>query len=255
MVLVNADDAERARGGEGQPRADPRGRLLRERRGAHPGRAGRRRARRPSGCSNTEFTLPMSGTFNVRNAAMAIAAAHFYQIPLPEIAKAVADLRGREAPAGSPRRGARRDHHRRLRPSPHRHARDAAGPAPSLPAPPALGALRAAQQHDAPRRFPERAARRARAGRRRLRRAGRGAGADPRRTSGCIPSRSWPTSTPRACRPTTSPTPTRSWRKLNPLLKPGDVVVVFSNGGFGGIHQKLLDWRGLSRYGLFRLYF
>jgi UDP-N-acetylmuramate: L-alanyl-gamma-D-glutamyl-meso-diaminopimelate ligase len=28
--------------------------------------------------------------------------------------------------------------------------------------------------------------------------------------------------------------------KLNPLLKPGDVVVVFSNGGFGGIHQKLL---------------
>ena len=28
--------------------------------------------------------------------------------------------------------------------------------------------------------------------------------------------------------------------KLKPLLKPGDVVVVFSNGGFGGIHQKLL---------------
>ncbi len=28
--------------------------------------------------------------------------------------------------------------------------------------------------------------------------------------------------------------------KLNPLLKPNDVVVVFSNGGFGGIHKKLL---------------
>ena len=28
--------------------------------------------------------------------------------------------------------------------------------------------------------------------------------------------------------------------KLNPMLKPGDVVIVFSNGGFGGIHQKLL---------------
>jgi UDP-N-acetylmuramate: L-alanyl-gamma-D-glutamyl-meso-diaminopimelate ligase len=28
--------------------------------------------------------------------------------------------------------------------------------------------------------------------------------------------------------------------KLRPLLKPGDVVIVFSNGGFGGIHQKLL---------------
>src|SRR5471030_613797 len=35
---------------------------------------------------NTEFTLALSGTYNVRNAAMAIAAAHFYQIPLPEIA-------------------------------------------------------------------------------------------------------------------------------------------------------------------------
>ena len=28
--------------------------------------------------------------------------------------------------------------------------------------------------------------------------------------------------------------------KLKPMLKTGDVVVVFSNGGFGGIHQKLL---------------
>jgi UDP-N-acetylmuramate: L-alanyl-gamma-D-glutamyl-meso-diaminopimelate ligase len=28
--------------------------------------------------------------------------------------------------------------------------------------------------------------------------------------------------------------------RLKPLLAPGDVVVVFSNGGFGGIHQKLL---------------
>jgi UDP-N-acetylmuramate: L-alanyl-gamma-D-glutamyl-meso-diaminopimelate ligase len=28
--------------------------------------------------------------------------------------------------------------------------------------------------------------------------------------------------------------------RLTPMLKPGDVVVVFSNGGFGGIHQKLL---------------
>jgi UDP-N-acetylmuramate: L-alanyl-gamma-D-glutamyl-meso-diaminopimelate ligase len=28
--------------------------------------------------------------------------------------------------------------------------------------------------------------------------------------------------------------------RLKPLLRPGDVVIVFSNGGFGGIHQKLL---------------
>ena len=29
--------------------------------------------------------------------------------------------------------------------------------------------------------------------------------------------------------------------KLKPLVKSGDVVVVFSNGGFDGIHQKLLE--------------
>jgi UDP-N-acetylmuramate: L-alanyl-gamma-D-glutamyl-meso-diaminopimelate ligase len=42
----------------------------------------------------TEFTLGMSGLFNVRNAAMAITAAHFYQIPLPKIAEAVAKFEG-----------------------------------------------------------------------------------------------------------------------------------------------------------------
>ncbi|MGI9239237.1 MAG: glutamate ligase domain-containing protein, partial [Verrucomicrobiales bacterium] len=29
--------------------------------------------------------------------------------------------------------------------------------------------------------------------------------------------------------------------KLSPLTKPGDIVVVFSNGGFDGIHEKLLS--------------
>jgi UDP-N-acetylmuramate-alanine ligase len=28
------------------------------------------------------------------------------------------------------------------------------------------------------------------------------------------------------------------------LLKPGDVVAVLSNGGFGGIHKKLLEQLG-----------
>jgi UDP-N-acetylmuramate: L-alanyl-gamma-D-glutamyl-meso-diaminopimelate ligase len=28
---------------------------------------------------------------------------------------------------------------------------------------------------------------------------------------------------------------------LGKAAEPGDVVCVFSNGGFGGIHQKLLD--------------
>ena len=29
--------------------------------------------------------------------------------------------------------------------------------------------------------------------------------------------------------------------RVKPLVREGDVVVVFSNGGFDGIHQKLLD--------------
>jgi UDP-N-acetylmuramate: L-alanyl-gamma-D-glutamyl-meso-diaminopimelate ligase len=43
---------------------------------------------------DTDFTLAMSGLFNVRNASMAIAAAHFYQIPLATIAEAVAQFTG-----------------------------------------------------------------------------------------------------------------------------------------------------------------
>ncbi|MDE1169938.1 MAG: UDP-N-acetylmuramate:L-alanyl-gamma-D-glutamyl-meso-diaminopimelate ligase [Verrucomicrobium sp.] len=40
------------------------------------------------------FTLPMAGEFNVRNAAMALAAAQFYQIPLPVLEKGLASFLG-----------------------------------------------------------------------------------------------------------------------------------------------------------------
>jgi UDP-N-acetylmuramate: L-alanyl-gamma-D-glutamyl-meso-diaminopimelate ligase len=42
----------------------------------------------------TSFRLPLGGEFNVRNAAMAVAAAHFYQIPLETIQKAVGLFEG-----------------------------------------------------------------------------------------------------------------------------------------------------------------
>jgi UDP-N-acetylmuramate: L-alanyl-gamma-D-glutamyl-meso-diaminopimelate ligase len=42
----------------------------------------------------TEFTLKIPGEFNVRNAAMAISAAHFYGIPLETIQKAVESFEG-----------------------------------------------------------------------------------------------------------------------------------------------------------------
>ncbi len=42
----------------------------------------------------TRFSLPMSGEYNVRNAAMAISAARFYGVPLETIRKAVATFEG-----------------------------------------------------------------------------------------------------------------------------------------------------------------
>jgi UDP-N-acetylmuramate: L-alanyl-gamma-D-glutamyl-meso-diaminopimelate ligase len=43
---------------------------------------------------DTEFTMQLVGEYNVRNAAMAISAAHFYGVPLPVIQKAVASFAG-----------------------------------------------------------------------------------------------------------------------------------------------------------------
>jgi len=43
---------------------------------------------------DTRFSLPMSGEYNVRNAAMAISAARFYGVPLETIQKAVATFGG-----------------------------------------------------------------------------------------------------------------------------------------------------------------
>ncbi|MDQ3625469.1 MAG: Mur ligase family protein, partial [Verrucomicrobiota bacterium] len=41
----------------------------------------------------TRFSLPLVGEYNVRNAAMAASAAHFYGVPLQAIAKAIADFK------------------------------------------------------------------------------------------------------------------------------------------------------------------
>ena len=38
-------------------------------------------------------------------------------------------------------------------------------------------------------------------------------------------------------------------KDLTPRLRKGDVVLVMSNGGFGGIHQKLLDALGATTGG------
>ena len=43
---------------------------------------------------DTEFSMQLAGEYNVRNAAMAISAAHFYGVPLPMIRKALASFEG-----------------------------------------------------------------------------------------------------------------------------------------------------------------
>jgi UDP-N-acetylmuramate: L-alanyl-gamma-D-glutamyl-meso-diaminopimelate ligase len=188
---------------------------------------------------DTEFTLPMSGIFNVRNAAMAIAAAHFYQIPLLEIARAVAAFEGvrrRQEIRGEVRgvtiiddfghhptamretlQGMRhRFPHRRLWAifEPRSNTTRRAVFQHELPAALALAngvfvAQVAALEQIPPseRLHPEQVV------------------ADIAKTG--IPAYYEPNADAIVA-------------KLNPLLQPGDVVIVFSNGGFGGIHQKLL---------------
>ncbi|MCE0482874.1 MAG: UDP-N-acetylmuramate:L-alanyl-gamma-D-glutamyl-meso-diaminopimelate ligase [Methylacidiphilales bacterium] len=189
---------------------------------------------------DTKFTLRMSGTFNVRNAAMAITAAHFYQIPLPEIAQAVEAFEGvrrRQEIRGEVRgvtivddfghhptamretlQGLRhRFPHRRLWAlfEPRSNTTRRAVFQKELPSALALAdgvfvAQVAALEQIPPdqRLNPEKVVADIKA-------AGVEAHYEP--DADAIVAR------------------------LNPLLKTGDVVVVFSNGGFGGIHQKLLN--------------
>jgi UDP-N-acetylmuramate: L-alanyl-gamma-D-glutamyl-meso-diaminopimelate ligase len=188
---------------------------------------------------NTDFTLAMSGTFNVRNAAMAIAAAHFYQIPLPEIVKAVAAFQGvrrRQEIRGEVRgvtivddfghhptamretlQGLRhRFPHRRLWAlfEPRSNTTRRAVFQKELPAALALAdgvfvAQVAALEQIAPNE--------------RL---------NPEQVVADINAAGKPAYYELDADAIVA--------KLNRLLEPGDVVVVFSNGGFGGIHQKLL---------------
>jgi UDP-N-acetylmuramate: L-alanyl-gamma-D-glutamyl-meso-diaminopimelate ligase len=188
---------------------------------------------------DTEFTLSMSGAFNVHNAAMAIAAAHFYQIPLPEIVKAVAAFTGvkrRQEVRGEVRgvtiiddfghhptamretlQGLRhRFPHRRLWAlfEPRSNTTRRAVFQKDLPAALALAdgvfvaQVAALNQISAKERL------------------------NPEQVVADINAAGVPAYY--------EPDATAIVAKLNPLLKPGDVVVVFSNGGFGGIHQKLL---------------
>ncbi len=188
---------------------------------------------------DTDFTLAMSGAFNVHNAAMAITAAHFYQIPLPEIVRAVASFQGvrrRQENRGEVNgvividdfghhptamretlRGMRHQFpNRRLWAlfEPRSNTTRRAVFQKELPAALALAdgvfVAEVAMLNQIPaheRLHPEQVV------------------ADIAATG--IPA-------------FYEPDADAIVAKLQPLLRSGDVVIVFSNGGFGGIHQKLL---------------
>jgi UDP-N-acetylmuramate: L-alanyl-gamma-D-glutamyl-meso-diaminopimelate ligase len=189
---------------------------------------------------HTEFRLGMSGTFNVRNAAMAIAAAHFYQIPLPDIAAAVAAFEGvkrRQEVRGEARGVTIIDdfgHHptamrETLRGLRHRYPQRRLW---ALFEPRSNTTRRAVFQADLPAAlaladgvFVAQVAA--------LEQIPAGERLRPEQVVADIKAAGVPAYYEADA--------TAIVAKLNPLLKAGDVVVVFSNGGFGGIHQKLLE--------------
>src|SRR6185436_12443180 len=185
------------------------------------------------------FQLSMTGEYNVRNAAMAISAAHFYGVPLQTIAEALAKFEGvkrRQEIRGEVRGITVIDdfgHHptairETLRGLRHRY------PGRRLWAlfePRSNTTRRAVFQHDLPKALAEadgvilsQVARMDQ-----LKPEDR---LDPERVIDDIAA----TGRPAFYEPGVDEIIAR----LRPLVKEGDVVVILSNGGFGGIHERLL---------------
>ncbi len=93
MVLINADDANCV-----DVARDCRAQLVEVGFSENAGRQIRDLTYSATGAAftllDTRFELPMTGEFNVRNAAMAISAAHFYAVPMETIRAAVAEFGG-----------------------------------------------------------------------------------------------------------------------------------------------------------------
>lgn len=189
---------------------------------------------------NTEFELPLHGVFNVRNAAMAIAAAHFYQIPFPKIAAALKEFKGikrRQEVRGEVNGVTVIDdfgHH------PTALRETLQGIRQTYPKrriwalfePRSNTTRRAVFQHELPAAlavadgvFVAQVAK--------LEQIPAADRLNPEQVVADIAKTGIPAFYEKDADAIVA--------KLKPLLKAGDVVAVFSNGGFGGIHQKLLS--------------
>lgn len=185
------------------------------------------------------FRTRLTGEYNVRNCAMAISAAHFYGVPLDVIAKAIASFEGvkrRQEIRGTVRGITVIDdfgHHptairETLRGLRHQY------PGKRLWAlfePRSNTTRRAVFQHDLPRALAEadgailsQVAR--------MEQLAPDQRLDPERVVADIAA----TGRPAFYEPDVDAIIAR----LKPLVREGDVIVILSNGGFGGIHERLL---------------
>ena len=186
------------------------------------------------------FEVPLLGNFNIRNAAMAVSAAHFYGVPVTEIHKAVKTFRGikrRQEVRGEVGGITIIDdfgHH----PTAIRETlaglreRYATSRLWAIFEPRSNTTRRAVFQNELPKSFAHahgvflsRVAR--------IDQIPESERLNPERVVAEIAASGKPAFY--------EPTADNIIEKLKPLAKSGDVVVVFSNGGFDGIHQKLLE--------------
>lgn len=189
---------------------------------------------------NEPFEIPLSGDFNIRNAAMAASAAHYYGIPVEKIRRALASflgIRRRQEIRGTVNGITIIDdfgHHPTAIRETLAGLRKKFGSVRlwALFEPRSNTTRRAVFQHDLPAAFAEadgvfisQVAR--------LDQLPANERLDPERVVADIAA----TGKPAFYEPTADSIIAR----LKPLAQSGDVVIVFSNGGFDGIHAKLLN--------------
>ena len=198
-------------------------------------RFGVRRGGAPFG----RFELPLVGAHNVRNALAAIAVADRGRRQRREHRRGPAAVRRRQAAARGGRHGRRRHRVRRLRASSDGGRRDARGAARGESGGAHLGRLRAAVGVVVPARLPGRLRARVRRRGRSDRRAGVPIDAAGGRAPVGAAARLRP-QRPGPVGPRGRVDRRHRQRRSSREHRPGDLVVLMSNGGFGGIHDKLL---------------
>jgi UDP-N-acetylmuramate: L-alanyl-gamma-D-glutamyl-meso-diaminopimelate ligase len=189
---------------------------------------------------NAAFEVPLWGNFNIHNAAMAVSAAHFYGVSVAEIQKALAGFKGikrRQEVRGEVRGITIIDdfgHHptairETLAGLRNRYAKSRLW---AIFEPRSNTTRRAVFQHELPKSFAQAdgvflscVAR--------IDQIPEAERLNPERVVADLAATGKPAFY--------EPTADEIVERLKPLAKSGDVVVVFSNGGFDGIHQKLLD--------------